>query len=341
MEEEREEEEIRMVDGNLIIPRRYLNDLESLQREIRNKPTILDYLLHEDTRLANAILSEETVLLAEFLFGKQDEERNSTDIEKKKTKTIAKTKYEARVRNPELRRENIRRSRIFVDVLVNGKTVKALVDTGAELSIVTSKLIEECELDEYVDKSYKGTVVGMGSQKITGRIHCMNVKLKNSTFPISLICVNHQMSSPFLIGLNFLWRHGAIINLREETLRIGLEMIELNVDRVRVTETLEGDEQHVCKLCSRKFKTREKLLMHKNKSKMHRENVARMHDTEKIHDERSTKEESDEEKNDEDERSTKECEGNDFNEDTISRVLQYLLESRAITQTHTMVDHET
>ena len=341
MEEEREEEEIRMVDGNLIIPRRYLNDLESLQREIRNKPTILDYLLHEDTRLANAILSEETVLLAEFLFGKQDEERNSTDIEKKKTKTIAKTKYEARVRNPELRRENIRRSRIFVDVLVNGKTVKALVDTGAELSIVTSKLIEECELDEYVDKSYKGTVVGMGSQKITGRIHCMNVKLKNSTFPISLICVNHQMSSPFLIGLNFLWRHGAIINLREETLRIGLEMIELNVDRVRVTETLEGDEQHVCKLCSRKFKSREKLLMHKNKSKMHRENVARMHDTEKIHDERSTKEESDEEKNDEDERSTKECEGNDFNEDTISRVLQYLLESRAITQTHTMVDHET
>ena len=215
MEEEREEEEIRMVDGNLIIPRRYLNDLESLQREIRNKPTILDYLLHEDTRLANAILSEETVLLAEFLFGKQDEERNSTDIEKKKTKTIAKTKYEARVRNPELRRENIRRSRIFVDVLVNGKTVKALVDTGAELSIVTSKLIEECELDEYVDKSYKGTVVGMGSQKITGRIHC------------------------------------------------------------------------------------------------------------------------------EDERSTKEGEGNDFNEDTISRVLQYLVESRAITQTHSMVDHET
>ena len=127
MEEEREEEEIRMVDGNLIIPRRYLNDLESLQREIRNKPTILDYLLHEDTRLANAILSEVTVLLAEFLFGKQDEERNSTDIEKKKTKTIAKTKYEARVRNPELRRENIRRSRIFVDVLVNGKTVGHLV----------------------------------------------------------------------------------------------------------------------------------------------------------------------------------------------------------------------
>ena len=52
--------------------------------------------------------------------------------------------------------------------------MKALVDTGAELSIVTSKLIEECALDEYVDKSYKGTVVGMGSQEITGKI-LMNV----------------------------------------------------------------------------------------------------------------------------------------------------------------------
>ena len=52
---EQEEEEIRLVDGNLIIPRRYLNDLESLQREIRNRPTILDNLLHEDLRLANAI----------------------------------------------------------------------------------------------------------------------------------------------------------------------------------------------------------------------------------------------------------------------------------------------
>lgn len=102
---------------------------------------------------------------------------------------------------------------------MNGKTVKALVDTGAELSIVTSKLIMECALEKFVDKTYKGTVVGMGSQEINGRIHCMNIKLNNSTFPISLICVDHQMSSPFLIGLNFLWRHGAIINLRDETLR--------------------------------------------------------------------------------------------------------------------------
>ena len=49
--------------------------------------------------------------------------------------------------------------------------------------------------------------------------------------------------------------------------------------------------------------------MHKNKSKMHRENVARMHDTEKAQGERNTTEESDEvstkEEND-DERSTKE-----------------------------------
>ena len=115
-------------------------------------------------------------------------------------------------------------------------------------------------------------------------------------------------------------------------------MIELNVDRVRITELLDkaknatddeaknatNDESYfLCKICSRKFKSLEKLSMHKNKSKMHRENVARMHDTEMLHNEsdgKSTKEQDDE-------RSTKE--GNeDVDEDTISRVLNYIVESR-------------
>ena len=55
MQREEEEEEIRLVEGNLIIPRKYVNDLEGLQRDVRNKPMILDYLLHEDARLANAV----------------------------------------------------------------------------------------------------------------------------------------------------------------------------------------------------------------------------------------------------------------------------------------------
>ena len=348
-------EEIRLVDGNLTFPRRYLNDLKNLQREIiENKPKILDYLLHEDAKLADAILSESTDKLAQFLFGKMNEETNSTDAEKKKNSTIAKTKYDARVRNPELRRENQRRSRLYVNVVVNGKVVKALIDTGAELSIVTSKLIEDCDLSEFVDTSYSGTVVGMGSQKITGRIHCIDIKLQKTTLPISLICVNHQMSSPFLIGLDFLWRHGAIINLREKTLSIGSELIGFYVDRVRVTDTLEQNEEekHICKICQRHFKSAEKLLTHKNNSKMHRQNVARLHDTalgqedevstkapEEEKEEEEKEEEKEEEEKEEEEKEEEEKEEEEdgaslvscpegVDENEISRVLNYIMQTR-------------
>lgn len=303
-----EDEKIRLVSGQLIVPNSMLSDLRGIQRSVRNDPTIFDYILHEDSRLASAICAEDTALLAEYLFAGRERNTTMSDDEKQRNATIAKSKHDARVRYPALRREEERRSRIKITVIVNGYETEALVDTGAECSIATSRMIEQCHLHDLVDKSYKGTVYGMGSQKIIGKIHSVVMTVNETAFPLSLIIVEHQMSSPFLLGLDMLWRHKAVIDLAERTLRFGSEKLRIKLDRVRLTDRLESESVEsstaVCHVCKRRFKSAASLRRHETESEMHKANVAkiiRAHDcrhetTERTHEGMSSKDD----RNDED-----------------------------------------
>ena len=242
-----EEEHVRLVQGQLVIPKRMLNDLGTLQMLLRESEDILDYIVSEDPALAQAIFAEGTQALAAFLFGQQKRKANATGEDIRRDTAIAKSKYDARVEYPDLKRENERRSRLMMKVDVNGHPVVALVDTGAELSLATSKMIRQCHLEDLVDHSYRGTVCGMGKQDIIGRIHSCVMTLGGKAFPLSLYCVEHQMSSPFLLGLDFLWRHDAAIDLRKGTLRLGRLGHEVSIDLTlklsRVTDKLcEGGE---------------------------------------------------------------------------------------------------
>ena len=67
---------------------------------------------------------------------------------------------------------------LYVDMTANGEPLKVFVDSGAQMTIMTQTCAEKCNLMRLVDKRFAGTAVGVGSSKISGRIHACNLKAR-------------------------------------------------------------------------------------------------------------------------------------------------------------------
>jgi hypothetical protein len=60
---------------------------------------------------------------------------------------------------------------------VNGVPVKAFVDSGAQMTIMTHEFASKCFLTRLMDKRFAGMAVGVGSSPILGRIHQAPLKV--------------------------------------------------------------------------------------------------------------------------------------------------------------------
>lgn len=60
---------------------------------------------------------------------------------------------------------------------VNGVPVKAFVDSGAQMTIMTHEFASKCFLIRLMDKRFAGMAVGVGSSPILGRIHQAPLKV--------------------------------------------------------------------------------------------------------------------------------------------------------------------
>jgi hypothetical protein len=61
---------------------------------------------------------------------------------------------------------------------VNGVPVKAFVDSGAQMTIMTHEFAAKCYLTRLLDKRFAGMAVGVGSSRILGRIHQAPLKVR-------------------------------------------------------------------------------------------------------------------------------------------------------------------
>lgn len=108
-----------------------------------------------------------------------------------------------------------------IKLKINGHETHALVDSGAQLTIIHPKLAEEFGILNLIDKNWSGKVSGVGSATSKGRIHSVRVSLGESD--VELPCAFTALETEFgvIFGLDMLKRHKCSINLAKDALEIG------------------------------------------------------------------------------------------------------------------------
>ncbi|RCN36697.1 UBA/TS-N domain protein [Ancylostoma caninum] len=110
---------------------------------------------------------------------------------------------------------------LYIKMEINGHPVKAFVDSGAQVSIMSEACARRCELSHLIDKRFTGTARGVGgTQKFVGKIHSCQVKVEDHYFPCNFdVMADREMD--LLLGLNILKRHQCNINLKTNKLEMG------------------------------------------------------------------------------------------------------------------------
>ena len=95
---------------------------------------------------------------------------------------------------------------LYIDCQVNGKPVKAFVDSGAQITLMSSRTAERCGIMHLVDRRFSNTLVGVGTCQTVGRIHSAEITIGNGIYSSSFTVVEDP-NMDFLLGLDMLRRH--------------------------------------------------------------------------------------------------------------------------------------
>ncbi|GAU13419.1 hypothetical protein TSUD_127150 [Trifolium subterraneum] len=109
---------------------------------------------------------------------------------------------------------------LYVDMEVNGVSMKAFVHSGAQSTIISKSCAERLGLLSLLDKRYRGVAHGVGQTEILGRIHVAPINIGNIFYPCSFLVLD-SANMEFLFGLDMLRKHQCIIDLKENVLRVG------------------------------------------------------------------------------------------------------------------------
>lgn len=123
----------------------------------------------------------------------------------------------------------ISKSHLSINVKIKNHTIEALLDTGAEACTITYDLVKFLDIEEAIDKNYKGIAHGIGQTEIVGIIPYINIKFNNKNYPISFTVINQKMNPDILIGLNFMMFNNCIIDLKNSKLVFNDEQVSFNI----------------------------------------------------------------------------------------------------------------
>ena len=77
---------------------------------------------------------------------------------------------------------------------------------GAQTTIMSTSCAERCKIMRLVDTRFSGIAKGVGTQKIIGRIHMVQIQIANDFF-VSSFSILGEQKMDMLLGLDLLRRH--------------------------------------------------------------------------------------------------------------------------------------
>ncbi len=106
---------------------------------------------------------------------------------------------------------------LFINLEINKKKVVALVDTGAQSTVMSQDLCQKCDLFNLCDTRYSGIAKGVGTSKIVGVVHAAQMKIQNKVL-MAKITVIENSSIGFIFGLDNMRAHRCTIDLKQNGL---------------------------------------------------------------------------------------------------------------------------
>ena len=106
---------------------------------------------------------------------------------------------------------------LFINLEINKKKVVALVDTGAQSTIMSQTLCQKCDLFNLCDTRFSGIAKGVGTGRIIGTVHAAQMKIQNKVL-MAKITVLENSSIGFIFGLDNMRAHRCTIDLKQNGL---------------------------------------------------------------------------------------------------------------------------
>nr|XP_057926382.1 protein DDI1 homolog 2 [Doryrhamphus excisus] len=213
-----------------------LDDPALLQQMLLANPHELSLLKERNPPLAEALLSGDLERFTKVLL-EQQQDRAKREQERIRLLTADPFDLEAQAKIEEdIRQHNVEENMtiameeapesfgqvvmLYINCKVNGHPVKAFVDSGAQMTIMSQACAERCNIMRLVDRRWAGIAKGVGTQKIIGRVHLAQVQIEGDFLPCSFSILEDQPMD-MLLGLDMLKRHQCSIDLKRNVLLIG------------------------------------------------------------------------------------------------------------------------
>uniref|UniRef100_A0A3B3ZXQ8 Ubiquitin-like domain-containing protein n=1 Tax=Periophthalmus magnuspinnatus TaxID=409849 RepID=A0A3B3ZXQ8_9GOBI len=213
-----------------------LDDPALLQQMLLASPHELSLLKERNPPLAEALLSGDLERFTK-VYLEQQQDRAKREQERIRLLTADPFDLEAQAKIEEdIRQNNVEENMtiameeapesfgqvvmLYINCKVNGHPVKAFVDSGAQMTIMSQACAERCNIMRLVDRRWAGIAKGVGTQKIIGRVHLAQVQIEGDFLPCSFSILEDQPMD-MLLGLDMLKRHQCSIDLKKNVLLIG------------------------------------------------------------------------------------------------------------------------
>ena len=196
---------------------------EFIRQMFLNDPHQMSLLKERNPDLADALVNPQK--FAEIL-QKQQQEINERNMQR--IQTMNADMFDAEAQNriaEEIRMSNVNQNMevameyspesfakvimLYINCTLNGYPVKAFVDSGAQMTFMSSACAERCHITRLIDQRWSGIAQGVGQQKIIGRVHVAQIQIENDYLPSSF-SVLHDQAMDLVLGLDMLKRHQVI-----------------------------------------------------------------------------------------------------------------------------------